>query len=105
MSADDSITVGELVHAYSERIAHLEAELAEEAALSDRMADILKRTANALKGEPEPLSSHSWHDLPEIAAAMRPVVECCLQEADEHGGCGCYICQTVDAYRAQREGK
>ena len=38
-------------------------------------------------------------------ASMRAVVECCLQEADEHGGCGCYICKAVDAYRAQQEGK
>lgn len=34
-----------------------------------RMADLLTRTANALRGEPEPLSAHSWHDLPERAAA------------------------------------
>lgn len=39
----------------------------------DRMADILTRTANVLKGDPTPLSSHSWHDLPESALlAMHP---------------------------------
>lgn len=39
----------------------------------DRMADLLTRTANVLKGDPTPLSSHSWHDLPESAAlAMDP---------------------------------
>jgi uncharacterized coiled-coil DUF342 family protein len=36
---------------------------------------ILTRTANALKGEPEPLASHSWADLPEVATALRAEVE------------------------------
>jgi len=41
------------------------------------MADILRRTANALKGEPAPLSDHSWHGLPEVAAklAAQPVAQ------------------------------
>src|SRR3990167_5683543 len=35
-------------------------------ALRMLMADLLTRTANALKGEPEAhRCSHSWHDLPE----------------------------------------
>src|SRR3990167_5724388 len=35
-------------------------------ALRMRMADLLTRTAHALKGEPEAhRCSHSWHDLPE----------------------------------------
>lgn len=37
--------------------------------LRDRLSDLLTRTANALKGTPAPLSRHSWHDLPEVAAA------------------------------------
>lgn len=36
--------------------------------LRERMASILHDTANALKGPPEPLTDHSWHDLPEVAA-------------------------------------
>lgn len=36
----------------------------------DAMADLLHRTANALKGEPPPLWQHSWHDLPEEAAQL-----------------------------------
>lgn len=41
--------------------------------LRSKLSDLLTRTANVLKGEPGPLSSHSWHDLPESAAlAMDP---------------------------------
>lgn len=48
-----------------------EREIAECDALRSKLADILTRTANALKGEPGPLQSHSWHDLPErVTAAM-----------------------------------
>lgn len=39
--------------------------------LIDRMSDLLTRTANALKGPPEALHLHSWHDLPEVAAAIK----------------------------------
>lgn len=46
--------------------------------LRARLADLLTRTANALKGEPEPLKSHSWHDLPEVAAAT-------VTQAVDHG--------------------
>lgn len=45
-----------------------DAELDE--ALFEKMEGILTRTANALKGEPGPLALHSWHDLPEVAAAI-----------------------------------
>jgi hypothetical protein len=40
-------------------------------ALNDKLADILNRTVNALRGEPPPLTQWSWHDLPELAAAAR----------------------------------
>lgn len=39
-------------------------------ALRARMADLLTRTANALKGEPEPLHLHDWSDLPERAGLV-----------------------------------
>ncbi len=39
--------------------------------LLDRLADLLTRTANALKGEPAPLTLHDWSDLPEVAARLR----------------------------------
>ena len=41
----------------------------EEDQLRAIMADLLTRTANALRGDPPPLTSWSWHDLPERAAA------------------------------------
>lgn len=42
----------------------------EERALCDKLAGILTRTANVLKGEPKPLHRHSWHDLPEVAQRL-----------------------------------
>ena len=42
----------------------------ESAALRGRMADLLRRTANAIKGEPGPLMSHDWSDLPDVAARV-----------------------------------
>lgn len=40
-------------------------------ALRDRMADLLTRTANALKGDPSQIGPHGgmhdWSDLPEVA--------------------------------------
>lgn len=49
------------------------ADWQEDAEDSDRlrakMADLLTRTVNAIRGEPPPLTRWSWHDLPERAAA------------------------------------
>jgi len=36
-----------------------------------RPGEILRATADALKGPPPALSAHSWHDLPEVAARLR----------------------------------
>lgn len=58
--------VEEAIYAGAEAVDPDEHE--EEVALRERLADILIRTANAIKGEPEPLTSHSWHDLPEAHA-------------------------------------
>lgn len=44
-------------------------------AILSKSSDLLRRTANALKGEPEPLSSHSHHDLPEVAAEAMSMIE------------------------------
>jgi hypothetical protein len=48
----------------------LKAELQESDQLRDQLSFILEHTANALKGPPEPLSRHSWHDLAGVAAAL-----------------------------------
>ncbi len=45
----------------------LRAEVAD--ALRDKLAGILSRTAVALRGPEPPLTSWSWHDLPERAEA------------------------------------
>lgn len=39
--------------------------------LAARLGDLLRATADALKGPPPPLGLHSTHDLPEVAAEMR----------------------------------
>jgi len=36
-----------------------------------RMKEILTKTANALKGEPEPLRSHDWSDLHVVADKVK----------------------------------
>lgn len=45
----------------------------EDDALREKLGGLLTGTANALKGEPNPLMHHSWHDLPEWAADARAV--------------------------------
>ena len=44
-------------------------------ALREKMSDILRRTAAALKGEPDDLALHSWHDLTEVAMTLRYEVD------------------------------
>ena len=61
--------------AWNTRTHHAEIEAMEKESqeshdLIEKLSDILTRTANALKGNPAPLHSHSWHDLPEVAEAM-----------------------------------
>lgn len=51
------------------RVAELEAELADDDALRESMADKLNRIAIAFRGEPPTLTSWGWEDLPERAAA------------------------------------
>lgn len=48
----------------------------EYAAINGRMNELLTGVTRALKGPPPPLTSWSWHDLPEVAeAAMRELDE------------------------------
>lgn len=67
----DPREIGEAIDAAVEMI-----ESAEEGrALCDKLADILARTANVLKGEPKPLHRHSWHDLQEVAQRLVAALE------------------------------
>ena len=52
------------------------------AGLNDRLSSLLERTANALKGEPEPGTAHSWHDLPEMATMVREMLSDARSELD-----------------------
>jgi hypothetical protein len=38
--------------------------------LNYRLGRLLTGVARGLKGEPEPNTAHSWHDLPELAVLM-----------------------------------
>src|SRR3954470_5323450 len=49
----------------------LREELADTDALNGRLSALLSRIAVALKGEEPPLVMHSWHDLPDLARALR----------------------------------
>lgn len=53
----------------------LRQELREAGALRDRLADLLSRTAIALRGPEPPLTKWSWHDLPERAAAAIAAID------------------------------
>ena len=66
MPYPDPREIGEAIDAAVEMID----AAAEDRALCDKLADILTRTANVLKGEPKPLHLHSWHDLPEVARRL-----------------------------------
>jgi hypothetical protein len=53
----------------TDELAALRAEVAELDSLRDTLGDLLTRTAVALRGPQPPMGLHSWHDLPERAAA------------------------------------
>lgn len=52
----------------------LRTECEECAALNDRLAELLRGVAVALRGEEPPLSRHSFHDLPERALALKDAI-------------------------------
>ena len=58
----------------------------------NQLADILTRTANALKGQPAELSEHSWHDLPEVAQQLKAAQQEPVCETDPRG-CWSVRCQ------------
>ena len=49
----------------------LNEELDDLRALNERLSDILHRTANALHGGPKENGLWSFHDLPDLAAALK----------------------------------
>ena len=59
----------EALEAQADELNRLLEEVAEMAELCNRQADLLSRTAIALRGPEPPLTRWSWHDLPERAAA------------------------------------
>ena len=70
MELSETSTLAERYEALIIKIAQLEAENDEESKLRKRLADLLEQTANALKGESEPLHLHDWSDLPEVARKL-----------------------------------
>ena len=67
-------------------IERLRTELREGDDLRERLAGILTRSVNMIRGEPEPMSLHSWHDLPELVEALKADSErldwLCSEESD-----------------------
>lgn len=63
------------------------------------LSGLLTRTANALKGAPGELQSHSWHDLPVLAQQLHDF-------ADEVASDGCTYGDncTAEAQSARRHG-
>ena len=61
----------------------LEAEAAELRDLADRQADLLSRTAVAIRGPEPDLARRSHHDLPYLAAAMRKQRDTCASAANK----------------------
>jgi len=51
------------------------AERDEETALRERLSKLLEGVANALKGPPDELTMHSWHDLPELMLKVTTELE------------------------------
>jgi hypothetical protein len=49
----------------------LKDDLHDERRLREKLADLLERTANALKGQPAPLHLHDWSDLPKVATQLK----------------------------------
>jgi hypothetical protein len=66
MAGPHPMTTTEL-GAYLDSLGHEEMEASW---LFERLASLLTQTANALKGDPDPLVWHDWSDLPEIARAV-----------------------------------
>lgn len=86
MPQPDPREIGVAIDAAIEMIESAE----EDRALCDKLAGILTRTANVLKGEPKPLHRHGWHDLPEVAqklvaAAGRNAVNAMLAHSRKAG--------------------
>ena len=75
-----------------EEIEELRHDLAENEALRERLSDLLTRTANALRGDPPPLTLWPWHDLPDRAAAAIAAIDVMQRAAAINGAAA------VDAY-------
>jgi hypothetical protein len=59
----------------ADEVQHLREEVAELDALRNRLADLLTRTAVALRGPEPPLTRWGWHDVPERAAAAVAAID------------------------------
>lgn len=62
---DDS----QVFYIFEQRAAKVEIEDAD--GVRERLAEILNKTVNVLRGEPPPLVRWSWHDVPERVAKLR----------------------------------
>jgi len=65
------------VEEVTEELNLLRREINAYATLNTRLEDLLTATANALKGDPPPLRSHDWSDLPAVATLLKRKADRC----------------------------
>ena len=75
-------TLGEPAAAELRRL-HADAEESE--ALRERLSALLRNTAIALRGPEPELTRWSWHDLPELATALKAQRDALLEALKEYG--------------------
>ncbi len=67
----DAILATDRYEALLVKVAALTEERDEETQLRERLAELLRGVAYALKGEPPTLTLHDWWDLPQVAATVK----------------------------------
>jgi len=77
--------MGETEPTERDEIARLEAEVEESDALRERLALLLTRTVNVLRGEPPDNTRWSWHDIPELAEALKAERDNLITERNGYG--------------------
>jgi hypothetical protein len=83
--------IGQLCHEAAAELRRLHADVEELDGLRDRLADLLSRTAVALKGPEPPLTRWDWSDLPERAMRLHTEVQGWIPVAERLPKPGQYV--------------
>ena len=65
-----TVTAADINHLLEDQLKEAQQDLWDSEDARLRMRILLTQTANALKGNPEPLMEHDWSDLPKVAAKL-----------------------------------